>query len=242
MSFWRALQPLAAVLALAVAAPPLRHRITSTAGVLLLPSPHPTVSRLVGVWQFASTFQSSLPILKFHLGEHRNIIFLSNNESVCLPEDIPWRYLKLYPNLPPLIPPCFDFYPFFLVWLLTSYLFVSSPTFFATTQKLNLTAVGQFLALLCACTSADTWEIQDPRWAKVQVRKRASNIHLIKTTFNFINDAKWNNGSKCEFFSAFLDSLLQTSALKLFDLITEKTANKSDKRKKDQVSHSFEVF
>ena len=89
MSFWRALQPLAAVLALAVAAPPLCHRITSTAGVLLLPSPHPTVSRLVGVWQFASTFQSSLPILKFHLGEHRNIIFLSNNESVCLPEDIP---------------------------------------------------------------------------------------------------------------------------------------------------------
>ena len=74
MSFWRALQPLAAVLALAVAAPPLRHRITSTAGVLLLPSPHPTVSRLVGVWQFASTF-SNIWISIFS-------IFLSNNESV----------------------------------------------------------------------------------------------------------------------------------------------------------------
>ena len=73
------------------------------------------------------------------------------------------------------------------------------------------------------------------------MRKRASNIHLEIKTSTSTRISKWKT-SKCEFFSAFLDSLLQTSALKLFDLITENTANKSDERKKDQVSHSFEVF
>ena len=74
------------------------------------------------------------------------------------------------------------------------------------------------------------------------MRKRASNIHLEIKTSTSTRISKWKT-SKCEFFSAFLDSLLPATSVeptfKLFDMIKP---NKSDKRTKDQVSHSFEVL
>ena len=65
------------------------------------PSPHPTVSRLVGVWQFAST-STTFPTLE----QIANFsVLLSNNESVCLnkkkitqSEDQPRAFLYLYSN------------------------------------------------------------------------------------------------------------------------------------------------
>ena len=97
--FWRAALPLLYCSSgSAAAALLLRHRITSTAGVvLLLPSPHPTVSRLVGVWQFASTFSN--------IWNSIFSIFLSNNESVCLSqktkEDTPSYTLTYLTNSTP---------------------------------------------------------------------------------------------------------------------------------------------